>query len=108
MLAGDDFEQQLASLRAAGRGEPQEVTLLSVAQLWRIIRVIQTQALDREVGGPVDEMRREAIGPLKLERPRAWSFHGSGLPQVPPRGVAQRGGTAGRIQQYSETLSTGR
>src|SRR6266481_3759691 len=106
--AGDDFEQQLASLRATGRGEPQEVTLLSMAQLWRIIRVIQTQALDRELGGPVDEMRREAIGPLKLERPRAWPFHGSSLPQVPPRSVAQGGGTVGRIQQYSEAFSTGR
>jgi len=34
----DDLEQQLASLRAAGRGDSQEVTLLSLAQVSRILR----------------------------------------------------------------------
>ena len=62
-------------LRATGRGDAQNATLLSLAQLGRIVRVILTLAVNRDVGGPLQEVHGEAAGALEFERPRARPVH---------------------------------
>src|ERR1700732_3392043 len=67
MPAGDDLEQQLASLCATGRSDSQEAALLGAAQLGRIVRVILTLTLDDDVRGPLQETDRKAPGLPELE-----------------------------------------
>ena len=63
VLAGDDLDQQLAADAPRGVVEAQQVALLSLLQLRRIVGMVEAQAFDGVPDRPFDELARRAQPP---------------------------------------------
>ncbi len=74
VLAGDDFDQQLAPHFACRIVDGAERVLLLPLQLGRVVRVIEAQALDAMVDRPFDQARSDVLREFEAERSRARFF----------------------------------